>query len=365
MSSDARIGAATDRNEKTEAASGHKTLSWHDLYSDKVKEQRSNSTSVSDSQALPKRMEIFPLDWGIHANYASSVVVASKPDLQSNKGGSFINVERGDSLSHLAKKYLGDARKWPEIYDLNKDSIGEHANVLQIGTQLKLPDSTIDSVKLNETAPSSTNVNAAIVKAEQVNKTSSEHLLTSRIDPSTYFMTQFLDQKWNPYGPTKSNDCGPASVAMAVLRYGKEFPGGNPTNHASLIAAARRYANASGSTCTNLDDLTASAQAAGLHVEAVNGMSAIDRALENGKSIVLVGNPRKSFESSLGSAAYGNSGGGDHIVLVVEQTADGKYVVCDSLSRTGPLTLSRQQLKDYSDRVSSGNTPGAGLALSA
>jgi len=40
-------------------------------------------------------------------------------------------VAGGDSLSKIALELLGDASRWPEIYELNKGIIGSNPDVIQ------------------------------------------------------------------------------------------------------------------------------------------------------------------------------------------------------------------------------------------
>ena len=47
-------------------------------------------------------------------------------------------VQSGDSLSKIAKEQLGDARRWPEIQELNKDQI-PNPNLIRVGQELTLP----------------------------------------------------------------------------------------------------------------------------------------------------------------------------------------------------------------------------------
>jgi nucleoid-associated protein YgaU len=47
-------------------------------------------------------------------------------------------VESGDSLSKIAKELLGDAGRWPEIFDANKDKI-EDPNLIYPGQELDIP----------------------------------------------------------------------------------------------------------------------------------------------------------------------------------------------------------------------------------
>ena len=48
-------------------------------------------------------------------------------------------VDSGDNLSTIAEQELGDANRWREIYELNKDVIGENPDLIQPGMELKLP----------------------------------------------------------------------------------------------------------------------------------------------------------------------------------------------------------------------------------
>ena len=47
-------------------------------------------------------------------------------------------VKSGDSLSKIAKEVLGDAGRWPEIFELNKDQIKD-PNLIHVGQELKMP----------------------------------------------------------------------------------------------------------------------------------------------------------------------------------------------------------------------------------
>ncbi len=48
-------------------------------------------------------------------------------------------VDSGDNLSAIAKQELGDANRWREIYELNKEVIGDNPDLIQPGMELKLP----------------------------------------------------------------------------------------------------------------------------------------------------------------------------------------------------------------------------------
>ena len=49
-------------------------------------------------------------------------------------------IKSGDNLSDIAQEQLGDANRWKEIYQLNKDAIGDDPDLIHPGKTLKLPD---------------------------------------------------------------------------------------------------------------------------------------------------------------------------------------------------------------------------------
>jgi len=48
-------------------------------------------------------------------------------------------VKSGDSLSKIAKEVLGDAKRWPELYEANKQLIGDNPNLIRPGQKLRVP----------------------------------------------------------------------------------------------------------------------------------------------------------------------------------------------------------------------------------
>jgi nucleoid-associated protein YgaU len=82
------------------------------------------------------------------------------PGVASPDGTSVIIVARGDSLSKLAARYLGDGNRWPEIFAINRDIIKD-PNLLYKSWRLKLPGGVTATqtpevtVKTEATAPPS------------------------------------------------------------------------------------------------------------------------------------------------------------------------------------------------------------------
>jgi nucleoid-associated protein YgaU len=76
-----------------------------------------------------------------------------EPDFSDVKGGSSsissdASVERtytvrsGYSLSKIAKALMGDAKKWRQLYEANKDVVGNNPDLIKPGQVLKIPSSS-------------------------------------------------------------------------------------------------------------------------------------------------------------------------------------------------------------------------------
>ena len=50
----------------------------------------------------------------------------------------FYTIQSGDSLSKIAKRYYGDAMKWPALFDANRGVI-ENADLIYPGQQIRVP----------------------------------------------------------------------------------------------------------------------------------------------------------------------------------------------------------------------------------
>jgi nucleoid-associated protein YgaU len=49
-------------------------------------------------------------------------------------------VQKGESLSLIAKQYYGDVHKWKQIYEANKAIVGDNPDLLKPGQELVIPD---------------------------------------------------------------------------------------------------------------------------------------------------------------------------------------------------------------------------------
>ena len=48
-------------------------------------------------------------------------------------------VKSGDTLSDIAQIEMGDAKRWPGLYEANKDAVGKNPDLIHPGLELKIP----------------------------------------------------------------------------------------------------------------------------------------------------------------------------------------------------------------------------------
>jgi nucleoid-associated protein YgaU len=68
-------------------------------------------------------------------------VNASLSDITADinvKAGGVYTVQSGDSLSKLAKRFYGDAKLYPKIFEANRDQLSD-PDKIRVGQTLKLP----------------------------------------------------------------------------------------------------------------------------------------------------------------------------------------------------------------------------------
>ncbi|MGH9552905.1 MAG: C39 family peptidase, partial [Terriglobales bacterium] len=180
-------------------------------------------------------------------------------------------------------------------------------------------------------------------------------------DPNSFFLSQFYTPQWNPDGPSASNNCGPASLAMACKAFGELPPGADANDPERLIESVREAmtGNRDNSQLTSYEQIEAGAQRSGLKAQMVVGLDNIDQSLSTGAMVVAGGNPARAWGSRLASADYAHFNGG-HFVLIVGKNGD-NYTVNDPLSKTGSITVSSSEMQAYLSDASMGY--GEGVAV--
>jgi nucleoid-associated protein YgaU len=85
---------------------------------------------------MPDREEPRPDFSNVKSGSSSSAVPKSEAAPTAVKT---YTVQKGDSLSKIAKRTYGEAGKWRAIFDANRDQI-ENADLIHPGQVLKLPE---------------------------------------------------------------------------------------------------------------------------------------------------------------------------------------------------------------------------------
>lgn len=70
---------------------------------------------------------------------SSTAPSAAGAGSDSDATGRVYVVEKGDSLSKIAKKFYGDANSWKRIYDANRNRI-QNPDLIQPGWKLLIPE---------------------------------------------------------------------------------------------------------------------------------------------------------------------------------------------------------------------------------
>jgi hypothetical protein len=183
-------------------------------------------------------------------------------------------------------------------------------------------------------------------------------------DSNAYHITQFTSA-FNPHGPDSSNNCGPASLAMAMLAFGVIPENINPNNRQEIVKAARfaMTENTDPEDLTNDSEVRNGADKVGLHAENVDGIEGITRAIDQGKLVVAGGNPIHYERAlKLNGTHYGNGGqyDGGHFILIVGRHGD-DFIINDPMSRIGKLTVSKDLLTSYIKDSKGGDNNGTAL----
>lgn len=202
-----------------------------------------------------------------------------------------VTVQPGDSLSAIAARSLGNAERWREIYDLNRDQLS-NPNVIHAGQILKLPGGATPSAPAPK--PSGINSNRDAVYLKQ------------------------------PNGWT----CGPTSLTMAAAAFGVR-----PLNHATVDELTRLSRTRPEYGVPDSNALPDAARAIGLQAQysARSTPASIRAALQRGHGVILNGSI---------------SGGVGHFLYIAGLNADGSFKICDPW-RPGITVWNDAQLNQF------------------
>lgn len=253
-----------------------------------------------------------------------------------------LTVKAGDSLSAIAARELGDASRWREIYELNKDVVGSNPNLIHPGQQLRMPgDAGISPAGKR----SALGLEGAAPAAAPVASAAPATPATAAQDggPVRQGNAPWISQ-FNPAGNDGSYyngaaNCGPASMAMIARAFGL----GEGLTDAKLI---NKLGEAGGTTAdgTGVNGISVMARSLGLNAEQRGPGANVDwiaEQLRAGKMVVANGD-------YFAMAPHANSarvGTGGHYVAVVGMDANGNFLVNDPADRNvgavSPADLAR------------------------
>ncbi len=173
--------------------------------------------------------------------------------------------------------------------------------------------------------------------------------------------------RYYPLGHDFSNDCGPASLAMALLAQGKMPAGLNSEQEIeyarALITSPSDPFKAATSTVTvdgtkyplresnstvGYGQVVDGAIAAGLPAEHTYGWGALNDALAAGHPVVLAGTISPAWKDLFpADGHYGSAGRVGHFVAILGKTADGQYIVNDPMYTGGAVAMTADQITTF------------------
>jgi len=134
---DKALGASTSRDEKVASEHAEREAS-REAARRRTAERRAGA---AENKAAEAKARAGHLERRQRMAEAADMREKARQEAQERAKGrrrTYI-VKPGDSLSKIAKELLGDASRWPEIYELNKDVIGDDPNLIHPNQQFVIP----------------------------------------------------------------------------------------------------------------------------------------------------------------------------------------------------------------------------------
>jgi nucleoid-associated protein YgaU len=135
------IFGKSDKEKEQEAQKAYQQAQRR-LQEAKRKQEREQQAAARAGQPQAPRAGTAPVPGNVPAGQrgpvGANVPAAQAPAPAAGAGQSY-KVAKGDNLSKIAKKHLGDADRWREIYEANKGVIGDDPDLIKPGQVLRIP----------------------------------------------------------------------------------------------------------------------------------------------------------------------------------------------------------------------------------
>lgn len=188
---------------------------------------------------------------------------------------------------------------------------------------------------------------------------STGNLPTSASEAEPFFKTQYWHSKYNSDGPSRSYNCGPASVAMIMSLVGKEPPGistETSIDHARYLMKPNDWGVTTrhgikvldeDGEFTNWNNIRTGIGNLGKRAEDGYSWEDIDRFLSEGKPMVAYGYYDWNWRNQFPDYNATGSGSVYHFNTILGKTSTGKYIVADPMYRGGPVEMTRSQISVF------------------
>lgn len=216
-------------------------------------------------------------------------------------------VQKGDSLSLIARNTLGDSNRWKEIYDLNRDKLS-NPNQISVGQELALPGSAKTSQPKTAGANSNKPANS-----------------------DRYFISQYRSSRNTNEDAANNGNCGPTSLTMVAMAFNKISVSPSTADAAIENTRQRMGAGTDQYEGTAYTQLVKGAQSYGLNARVVYGqIDTLKKELAQGRLVIAHVIPTYLNPNTRSTGHY----------ALVTKVADGKVYLNDPISTSGPVVVS-------------------------
>jgi hypothetical protein len=156
------------------------------------------------------------------------------------------------------------------------------------------------------------------------------------------FISQYPSQ-YNPDAFRRNNNCGPASLAMALRIFGHAGSGQTPQE--AVMDARKDMTGNMADRLTGMRDVIRGARANGLHAYIARTMVQLDSGLNAGDVAVVSGSP--STDTSYGARLKYRHTNGGHFILINKKVGADSYIMSDPESADGAYAINGKELSGF------------------